>query len=744
MGHGLHGTAVCPVDLHAFQDLEAGAAILAGNHIRAAAGLTLVLYHAAHADGAVELGAQHLHAFLLRMGQRHLHAELLVQEVLDLVAQLHGRGLVQFAQIVKNLVPQFQGHAHEHLLVFGRNGQQLLMRHIVDVLDAHQFLFHLVQVVDEGAVTGRTKEQGAIGLTERFVVRVHGDGIRGFVLEGETDVVFDAVAFLVHGLDFRNGSLEEFLVLRRDGDGEVAGAVCVAHVLLGLYQVLRDGGTDFLRVAVELKDALGFGAVGQAVFLEEFAEDVLAVSGAVLRLAEEFRRIEGEVLDAGGELGAGGIGLQIFSLFQRSQAAEHVLEHAGGGTGGGYEFALAGNIGLLIIGDGILDGLGIQHHDAAFRRGGTDDFHPRETAFEVFYLLFDLTQAGAAFLNLLGVFLVKHSVMWFDIKFLPVGVFAAQLLKAGGIAPEEEIVRKNGVIVLQDGGYFPLRFSVQVYLYRLQGFVFQGRAEVIERLDAKMPGNGLYGHGGAVLLALVGVTGNVRRGNVAGVYEDGIGRGLVTPGVQHQRSQFGPVPQEGALVHNLSAGGVDKEGAGLDFLKEVFRGHAARGGIQRNVQGDHIGPGQQLIQRNKALRAFFPGTGRVVQKNLEAQVPGHLLHFFTHISYANDANDLPFQLDGPAGSHAKQGGKHIVCHTAGIAALCVLHIDAVLGAPVQVDMVCADGGAGNHLHLGALEGFFIAFGTGADNEGVCIQHGVMVDGTTVQVFHLGVGFQNTF
>ena len=744
MGHGLHGTAVCAVDLHAFQDLEAGAAILAGNHIRAAAGLTLVLYHAAHADGAVELGAQHLHAVFLRMGQRHLHAELLVQEVLNLVAQLHGRGLVQFAQIVKNLVPQFQGHTHEHLLVFRRNGQEFFMRHIVDVLDAHQFLFHLVQVVDEGAVTGGTEEQGAIGLTERFVVRVHCDGIRGFVLEGETDVVFDAVAFLVYGFNLRDGGLKQRLVFRGDGDGKVAGAVCVAHVLLGLYQVLRDGGTDLLRIPVELKDALGFGTIGQSLFLEEFAQRGLAVGGAVLGLSEELRRIKCEVLDAGGELGAGGIGLQVFSFFQGRKAAEHVLEHAGGGTGGGYEFALAGNIGLLIIGDGILDGLGIQHHDAAFRCGGAYDFHPRETAFEVFYLLFDLTQAGAAFLNLLGVFLVKHSVMWFDIKFLPVGVFAAQLLKAGRVAAEEEIVRKNGIIILQDGGYFPLRFAVQVYLYRLQGFVFQGGPEVIERLDAKMPGNGLYGHGGAVLLALVGVTGNVRRGNVAGVYEDGIGRGLVAPGVQHQRSQFGPVPQEGALVHNLSAGGVDKEGAGLDFLKEVFRGHAARGGVQRNVQGDHIGPGQQLIQRNKALRAFFPGTGRVVQQDLEAQVTGHLLHFFTHITHAYDANDLAFQLDGPAGSYAKERRKDIVCYAAGIAALCVLHIDTVLGAPVQVDMVCADGGAGNHLHLGALEGFLIAFGTGADNEGVCIQHGLSVNGTAVQVFHLGVGFQNTF
>ena len=68
VGHCGHGTGIGLIDLDAFQDLEAGAAVLAGNDVGAAAGFTLVLYHAAYADGTVEFCAEHLYSIGLTMG----------------------------------------------------------------------------------------------------------------------------------------------------------------------------------------------------------------------------------------------------------------------------------------------------------------------------------------------------------------------------------------------------------------------------------------------------------------------------------------------------------------------------------------------------------------------------------------------------------------------------------------------------------------------------------------------------
>ena len=105
VGHCGHGTGIGLIDLDAFQDLEAGAAVLSGNDVGTAAGLTLVLYHAANADGTVEFGAEHLYSVTLTVGKGHLDAEFLVKEVLYLIAKLHRRVLVQFTEVVKDLVP---------------------------------------------------------------------------------------------------------------------------------------------------------------------------------------------------------------------------------------------------------------------------------------------------------------------------------------------------------------------------------------------------------------------------------------------------------------------------------------------------------------------------------------------------------------------------------------------------------------------------------------------------------------
>ena len=455
--HGLHGTGILLVNLDTLQNLQAGAAVLAGNHVRTASGLPFILHHAAHADGPVQLGMEHLHPLGLGMGQGHLDAQLLVQEVLYLIAQLQGGCLVQFSQVVENPVPQLEGRTHQHLLVPGGDRQELLMCHIVYILDAHQFIAHLIEVVDKGAVTGGTEQQGAVGLAERLVVRGDGNGVRGLVLEGEGNVVLDAVFLLVGLLDSPDGNLEQRLVLRRNGNREVAGSVGIAHVFLRLYQVLRDGRTHLVRITVEVQHALGLAAVCQSFFFQQFFQGPEPVLTAVFGAAEDFRRVEGEILDTGGQSGSGRIGSQVLPFFQLGQALEHVLEHAGGGTGGGNKLALTVYIGLFVIRYRGFDGLGIQYFDSSFGGGGPHNLHPGEAVFEMLNLLFYLTEGSASVQNLLLVGLAEHSVIVvIDIKFSPIIVLAAQLLERLGRAAEKEIVRENGIVVLQHGGNLSL------------------------------------------------------------------------------------------------------------------------------------------------------------------------------------------------------------------------------------------------------------------------------------------------
>ena len=181
-------------------------------------------------------------------------------------------------------------------------------------------------------MTGGTEQQGAVFLAERLVLLIYRNGVRSLVLIGEIYLVAYSVAFFVLRKDLRHGILEELGMLRGDGDGKVAGAVRIAHVFLRLHKVLRNGRTDLRGIPVELEDALGLGAVGKAGLLEQSLEGLLTIFGAVLRLSEEFRAIEGEVLDAGRQLCAGGIGRKVFPCLKFGETAEHVLEHAGSRT----------------------------------------------------------------------------------------------------------------------------------------------------------------------------------------------------------------------------------------------------------------------------------------------------------------------------------------------------------------------------------------------------------------------------
>jgi len=283
------------------------------------------------------------------------------------------------------------------------------MGDIVDVLDRDQFGIDLVQVVDQGAVTGRAEQEGVVIGPEGFVLRIHGDGVRGLVLEGEGDVVFHAVTRFEVGFYLGEGLFEKSLVLRGDGDDKVAGAVGIAHVGRGLHEVLGDGGTYFpVLIAVELDDTLGLGAIAQAFVRQDFLQDRLPIRGRVLLRTEECLRIESELVDLCGEFRPGSGFRKVLALLQGSQSREDVLEHAGSGARSRHELAFSVDLRSFIILDGRV-GLGLgKDADAALRGGRAHDLHPGETLPEVVDLLLDGADGGSPLLDLVDVFLSEH------------------------------------------------------------------------------------------------------------------------------------------------------------------------------------------------------------------------------------------------------------------------------------------------------------------------------------------------
>ena len=88
VGKDLLRPFVSHVDLDAFENLQIAGAVLAGDYEGTSSGFALVLHHSADADRAVELGAEKSNPVSGIGGERKLDAEDLVEEGLDLVAQL--------------------------------------------------------------------------------------------------------------------------------------------------------------------------------------------------------------------------------------------------------------------------------------------------------------------------------------------------------------------------------------------------------------------------------------------------------------------------------------------------------------------------------------------------------------------------------------------------------------------------------------------------------------------------------
>ena len=69
---------------------------------------------------------------------------------------------------------------------------------------------------------------------------------------------------------------------------------------------------------------------------------------------------------------------------------------------------------------------------------------------------------------------------------------------------------------------------------------------------------------------------------------------LVAPRVDDKRSELGTGPQEGALVHDLTAGRIDEDGTRLNLREEFVIGHGARGFVQGDMKRDDLRLGEEF------------------------------------------------------------------------------------------------------------------------------------------------------
>ena len=319
---------------------------------------------------------------------------------------------------------------------------------------------------------------------------------------------------------------------------------------------------------------------------------------------------------------------------------------------------------------------------------------------------------------------------------------APERLEALGLGPEHKVVREDGIVVLEHRRDLALALARRLQDHGMQVQVLGLGVEVLQRADAVTACDGADGHRGAVLLALVGVAGDVWRRDVALDEEALVHVRLVAPGVDDEGAQLRAGPQERGLIDNLAARRVDEDGARLDLREEVVVAHAARGVVQGDMERDDLGLREELVQRVEVLGAFLLGPGRVAAQDLEAQLPAGALDFLAHVPDAHDPELRVLQRDLLPRRHPVQGGEHVVHHAAGVASGRIVHLDPVLRAPGQVDMVRADGGGRDHLHRRPLQQLRVAARPGPGDEHVGIQAVLPADLPPVLVDHLRKRFKN--
>ena len=398
------------VNLRRFHDLQRAASLGVAHPEGAAAGLALVLHHAAHAQRSVH----QVEKFLRRGLLAHLDHQLVLREVDDL-AQVHRVHVaaLQRPQVGELEALQLRQIRGQHFLVYDRGHDVLVLGDVVDVLHEEDVGVAVVDVVDERAVAAGTEEQPSVLVAEGQVVLRGRQGVGGSGLHGEGDVVFHPETLLIHGLDFRHFRLEELQMVLGDGEVQV-GVGAGGGVERGLHEMLLDGGADFVVVAVEKEQTLGQVSVIKSLFLKEILDDEAEVAFLDFGVEVEafvghdlLERLVERVAGQGGEEGLRQLLLLVVQVLV--QQGVEVLEHAGGGAGRGHElldFLAFDGVGVFGLQFGHL--VLVEAQDAVIHGRGPVDVGEGEALLEVGELLFHLGGVAAA---------LRHKFLIFKVEF---------------------------------------------------------------------------------------------------------------------------------------------------------------------------------------------------------------------------------------------------------------------------------------------------------------------------------------
>ena len=202
---------------------------------------------------------------------------------------------------------------------------------------------------------------------------------------------------------------------------------------------------------------------------------------------------------------------------------------------------------------------------------------------------------------------------------------------------------------------------------------------------------------------------------------------------------------ERLLVDDAATGGVDEHEARLDLRQLLLADHAERLGRLRQVDGDEVGLFEQLVESDQ-LDAHLGRTAGldvgVVGDDLHAEGAEPLSDEDADAAQADDADGLLVELDagvlaalplavlqrGVGRSDVARGGQHErhgeLRGGDDVGGRGVHDHHAGLGGRLDVDVVEADTGAGDHLQLlGGGEGLGVDLGRAAHQDGVDVGDG---------------------
>ncbi len=138
---------------------------------------------------------------------------------------------------------------------------------------------------------------------------------------------------------------------------------------------------------------------------------------------------------------------------------------------------------------------------------------------------------------------------------------------------------------------------------------------------------------------------DVRRADEVGEQQElAICRGFFVEDVERGAGEF-PVDERALdrrLVHDAAAGGVDQKGGRLHSRERSCVDETARRRVQRNVQCDDVGLGEQCVERNRADVVFAVEVvvrADVVGDHGRAKRPAQPRHDLPHVSAPDDSHD---------------------------------------------------------------------------------------------------------